>query len=29
MDCTDWSVFDTAEKAQEYLTENYGEDEEE
>lgn len=28
MDCTEWSVFDTAKQAQEYLDENYPEDEE-
>jgi len=29
MDCTEWTVFDTAQEAQEYLDENYPEDEEE
>lgn len=27
MDCTEWSVFDTQDEAQEYLDEFYGEDE--
>jgi hypothetical protein len=29
MDCTDWSVFDAAKEAQEFLDENYPEDEDE
>lgn len=29
LDCTEWSVFDTPEEAQEYLEEYYPEDEEE
>ena len=28
LDCTEWSVFDTAEEANEYLAEEYPEDEE-
>jgi hypothetical protein len=28
LDCTDWSVFDTAEEAEKYLAENYPDDEE-
>jgi hypothetical protein len=28
MDCTDWSIFDNATEAHEYLDEYYGEDEE-
>jgi hypothetical protein len=29
MDCTEWSVFDTAEEAEKYLEEAYGDDEDE
>lgn len=28
MDCTEWSVFDTAEEAEKYLEETYGEEDE-
>jgi hypothetical protein len=28
MDCTDWAVFDTAEEAQAYLDETYGDEDE-
>lgn len=29
MDCTEWSVFDTEQEAQDYLTATYGDEEEE
>jgi len=29
LDCTEWTVFDTAEEAEEYLQEMYGDDDEE
>lgn len=29
LDCTEWSVFDTAEEAEQYLQDTYGADEEE
>jgi hypothetical protein len=29
LDCTDWAVFDTAQEARDYLTEMYGDDDDE